>query len=234
MMEKTMFDIDPLRFSPITEEFAERTNYGHSIRRERDPNREPKYPTPIHHFLLYVRDTDQGIDARKMWDPYFSNIADSEKSLFHLAKGPKPTPSYLGRGFSGMLWKYPCIVTIVLDNDNYEFRYNDDVNDPEGEPIVFYREKNGIQFHPNHTFYNAAPVTVPILNAQGHETGAVRHGLRFENHLKKDDNGNDLKHGDQPKRYKFDLVVMEPVIGENPVPVSTDPDGSNQGPPGVP
>jgi hypothetical protein len=216
----------PIRFEPVGEGLI-RANFGDSIRKKKSGS---KYPKPENHFLLFVRD-GQPLDPRRMWDQNIKDVAQSESHLFQLAKGPEPTACYLGRGFDNMLWEHPCYVTVILDNDNYYFNWDDNDAGPDGDPILFIAKVSGKQYDPNHTFYNAVRVDVPILDQSGQVTG-YRKGVRFENHIK-DDNENRLPHK-ATKRYKMDLMVWRPNSTGGHTLVKIDPDGTNQGPPGVP
>ncbi|MEA3014327.1 MAG: hypothetical protein QOD42_2872 [Sphingomonadales bacterium] len=219
------------KFAPFPAARLAAAPYGHSIRSDKG------YPAPVdNHFLLYIREVSGGaIDARQMWDYGISDIAESEKKLFHLAKGPYSTPYYIGPEFFDMLWQFPSYFTIVLDNDNFKFNFSSNLADDDGEPIIFIPRRFKVDYHPNYSFYNAKPVDVPILDAQENPTGAVRHGLRFENHVKADDIGTPLAKGDW-RRFKMDLAIWKPsaTVGGQNVLTFTDPDGQNQGPTGVP
>lgn len=226
-----MTDFTPLQYMSLEEtEFVD-PNYGDSVRMQKAP--DPRYPTPKHHYLISVCQTPGGLDVRRMWDHDIGPIDISEQMLFHKSKGPDPTPAYLGRGFRGMVWKYPCYISIILDNPDFEFIFDRDINNREGDPVTFLETSRGTQFHENYSFYNAEPIIVPILDPRGNPTGDQRHGIRFQNFIKADRAGADLRLGEE-RRYKFNINIWEPVIGGGRVPRYTDPDGQNQGPPGVP
>jgi hypothetical protein len=217
-------------FSPIRSEApmaaAAAPLYGDSVKTKKYP---PVYAMPEHHFLFYLCQTPAGrADVRRMWDPRVHDIIESEKWLFHLAKGPKGTPTYLGQDFIDLHWRFPCYISFVLDNDDWKFDY-------AREPITFRSEKDGIQYDENYSFYNAVEIDVPILDSSGNPTGAPpRKGLRIENHIKADINGTDLGPSDY-RRYKMDLQVLQPnSTGTGHTPLAIDPDGQNQGPPSVP
>jgi len=207
------------------------TSFGDSIREQRVGN---LFPTPEAHFLIYFNDTGR-IDARRMWDPMIDNIVASEIRLFNIARGTRPHGSYLGRSFRNMLWRHPCYITIVLENEGCFFNFDPDVSKADGDPIEFVDKDGGRLYDPNFSFYNAERVEVPLLDVGGQLTGETRNGIRFTNHLKADKNGLDLTK-EETRSYKMNLVIWKPDI-DDPRRVTktyTDPDGTNQGPPDLP
>lgn len=204
-------------------------NHGHDVRIARGGK---DYPQPTSHFLLYIQENGS-IDPRRMWDPFITDIDASEVILFNKARGPAPTALYLGRGFTGMLWRHPCFITIVLDNDGYEFNFDRDPANPDGAPITFIDTMWGRRYDPNFSFYNATPVRLPVLDQDGNDTGVKRSGIRFTNHVKADAAGNGLGINDT-RVYKMNLNIWKQNADGTTTFTSTDPDGQNQGPPTVP
>jgi hypothetical protein len=218
-----MIDYSPIRFYPSEEKIIG-TGHGHSVMNTKN------FGTPRAHYLIYVFQGTSLLDARRIFDPNIDNIEQSEAELYNIVRGTKGSPAYLGQGFTNMSWRFPCYITIILENEGWDWQ---SVASGHDDAISFIARKNGIDYHENYSFYNGVHVTVPVINGGGQTTGA-RNAFRFENHIKADAQGNDLKKNEW-RRYKFNLNVLVPTAGGGPAtPNSIDPDGGNQGPSSIP
>jgi hypothetical protein len=180
------------------------------------------WPAPANHYLVCVRESAGVPDIRRIYDYGIADIAVSERQLFAAVQGPKGHPGYLGPGFKNMLWQFPCYITFVIDNDDWRFNWN------MNSPITFVDDGASA---PNHAFYNAVQVKVPVYDQTGTHV-ADRDAVRCMNFVT-DENGDILVH---PAflRYKMDLNLLQPDGHGGYIPVYIDPDGQNQGPPNIP
>jgi hypothetical protein len=140
--------------------------------------------------------------------------------------GAKAYPP-IGSNFDKIEWRRKSYIAFFIDEASWKLRTSDGV--------FFLTDKDGVPGTPNHTFFDALslPLTMPIRKPQpGGPYTDERSALVFINHMKADDNGNDLKEVDPPQLFHFQIVFEVAFQnGTKGMTVIFDPDGSNLGPP---
>lgn len=204
-----------------------------SVRAKKTPEADGQaYQNPTNIYMLYVGQKGSGLDVRRLYDFGIdpSKIDEVEAKLFKDALGPTPAPTYIGRGFDGMHWRFPCYFTIVIDLESYKVNWGT-VSAPE-DPILFrdFKKDESGPFAANHSFYNAIPRTFSYTDGSVTKT---RDGIRCINYLT-NRKGNVLDTMRKKNHFAFDICLIETVLGESPIEWLLDPDGQNQGPPSVP
>lgn len=229
-----MYEQSVLKFREVADFIP--TNHGDSITIKRPVQGYENYKDPEGLYLIYITQTPNfELDIRHMYDYRIASIEQAEIDLLRLARGPLPTPTYVGKNFIDLKWLHSCYVTLVLDLPRWEFQWA--VNAGEPDAITFHPTKDGIgTYDPNYSFYNAKKVRIPFYDSDGNWQGD-RAAVRCTNYIKKNQQGDDLKYSDNPnvRNYTMDINVLQPLAGGGGYKLlKIDPDGQNQGPPGVP
>lgn len=145
---------------------------------------------------------------------------------------PKRAKKYpkIGDSFDKIRWCRKSYIAFFIDEANWTLHVK------AGEPaVVFITDmKDGVAGAPNLSFFDALnlPITMPIRHPRaGGPTTDQRSAVVFVNHMKADEEGNDLG-AENPPRYQFKMIFN--VAFENKKKAMTvifDPDGDNLGPP---
>jgi hypothetical protein len=189
------------------------------------------YPNPNSNFLVYL----VYISAKAVDDWYAHHVSSkvmgtpdaTAATLFKSARDEgKSSPYWKGENLVDLTWTYPCYLYIVFDLDNAKFI--DDPSVPEFDPIQFHASKpvygsNPVQYRnydANHSFYDGKVITIEGRSA-----------FRCVNHFR-DEYGRELK-APQVRFYGYEIRFVAKWGTSNPRPHDIDPDGQNQGPPGL-
>jgi len=144
----------------------------------------------------------------------------------------RENPEKDGENFENVVWNKKSYVIFFVDQPGWIF-HDEDVKEP------------GVAFSaatPNHSFYDAMRLTVPMAKIDPTDDGS-RTAIVLVNHMKHDDDGHDLEGHPTPvydpkRRQKFEFALALDVHFANstaaPVMVTIDPGGTNQGPPESP
>ncbi|HYI40054.1 MAG TPA: hypothetical protein VE053_07025 [Allosphingosinicella sp.] len=127
-----------------------------------------------------------------------------------------------GRNFANILWTRKSYIAFFIDEDNWDLNKN-------GSPY------GGVRFiaspTPNHSFYDAVDLKATVVNRR---SGVIsqRSAIAFVNHMKRNDQGDDLVLGDR-QTFKFEMIfdVKFADLSTAPLVVIFDPEGTNLGPP---
>lgn len=147
-----------------------------------------------------------------------------------LAQDARPLGAHrfpvLDTDFQNILWRRKSYIAFFIDEASWTLKSTDGVK--------FLLSKNGVPGTPNHSFFDALslPLTMPIRKPKpGGPYFDQRSALAIINHMKADENGNDLQ-GGPPQLFHFEMrfdVLFE--NGTRGMEVILDPDGNNLGPP---
>jgi hypothetical protein len=204
----------------------------HSVYEKRlteTPNPWPGFEKEPHTvYFYYVRlDTDGRLRVKHYTQ--FSAAAIPHASLQTVVQGlvdnvrnETNNPPRDGKNFENIEWTRKSYIAFFVDEENWSLHTN-------GDPLDGIRFDNSTT--PNHTFFDAKDLTVTVRNRR---SGALtqRSAIAFVNHMKRDDNGNDLVLGDrQPFKFEMIFDVKFADASNAPIIVIFDPDGTNVGPP---
>jgi hypothetical protein len=123
--------------------------------------------------------------------------------------------------FKDIVWRQKSYLVVFFDELNWKFVKKSATSDP----IVFITNKSGRKVVENHTFFDALELEVDF------GPNDVRSAVVFINHMKADDDGNDL--GDYSEEFSFNMVLGAKFAdgSDAPLTVIFDPGGTNTGPP---
>lgn len=148
-----------------------------------------------------------------------------------LAKDARPTGAKqfppIAENFEQLEWRRKSYIAFFIDEANWTLA-------PTNGVQFIVEPKGGVPGTPNHTFFDSLslPLTMPINNPKpGGPYSDQRSALVFINHMKRDEDGNDLIEGD---RQLFHFLISFDVAFQNgtrAMRVIFDPDGTNLGPP---
>jgi len=133
-------------------------------------------------------------------------------------KNPPRLPS---RNFQSIPWRHISYIAVFMDEANWRFHQRAD-----GKTAIAFVPEQGT---PNHSFFDARDVMIdmPIGNGPGTDQ---RSAIYFVNHMKADPDGGTL--GEATQAFKFNLNFTAAFAeGGDSIPITIDPDGSNEGPP---
>jgi len=133
-------------------------------------------------------------------------------------KNPPRLPS---RNFESIPWKHISYIAIFMDEANWRF-----LKRADGKAAIAFVPDRG---NPNHSFFDARDVMVDMPIGNGNVTDQ-RSAIYFVNHMKADQNGATIGHTSQA--FKFNLNFTASFAeGGTTIPITIDPDGTNEGPP---
>lgn len=193
------------------------------------PHPRPGYDKePYTVYFYYVRvDTDGRLKVKHYTQESASAIPHNTlqaviQGLVDNVRNGDNNPPPNGRNFASIEWTRKSYIAFFIDEENWDLHQS-------GNPL------DGIRFNssptPNHTFFDAVDLRVTVTNRR---SGAVtqRSAIAFVNHMKKDDQGNDLEAGDR-QPFKFEMIFDVKFADQSPAPIIVifDPDGTNVGPP---
>lgn len=139
-------------------------------------------------------------------------------------KNPRPDAQ---ENFQNIVWKRKSYIAIFLDEAHWKFHKFP----AEDSAVVFFTErKNGKTGTQNHSFFDAMDLDIDMPIGAGPATDQ-RSAVVFVNHMKGDDQGNDLGARSEFFQFKMFLDASFASGGGVPMTVIFDPDGTNMGPP---
>ncbi|HMG48545.1 MAG TPA: hypothetical protein VK614_13940 [Allosphingosinicella sp.] len=229
-------------------------NYNIYDKRLTEPNTD-LWLTPHSMYFYYVR---INADGRLVIDHYFyvkgdlSNPHSWQKINYDeeilrdiitkLAKNARPIvqaeprerdPPRLRKGdFKKTKWCRKSYIAIFFDEGNWSLRKKP--KDETESAVTFIVEEGNKKGLPNHSFFDAMDldITMPIRHPRpGGPTEDKRSAIVFVNHMKRDEDGNDL--GDEEQDFVFKIIVNvnAEMPDDPPTVVIIDPGGTNDGPP---
>jgi hypothetical protein len=165
------------------------------------------------------------------WPPIPRDEVGLKNLIKQLAESARPNGGdqyrLRERDFVKLEWRRKSYVAIFVDEANWKLHKNAD-----GKPCILFitEPKNGKVGTRNHTFFDAMDFDIDMQINGGPETDK-RTAVVFINHMKSDEEGNDL--GSGPGQYfqfkiYFDVAFASGVSG---ITVIFDPDETNLGPP---
>ncbi|HYI47887.1 MAG TPA: hypothetical protein VEX35_05415 [Allosphingosinicella sp.] len=224
---------------------------------EPDPQKWKTYrETPYSMYFYYVR---INADGRLVVDHYFyvtghpdvpatwSKIPYNKTGLTTLvgtlARNARPIreevprvrdPVRLRKGnFNKGKWIHKSYIAIFFDEANWSLRKKP--TDGSESAIAFIVKEGNKVGLPNYTFFDAMDLEVEMPISYTRPDGSTtdkRSAIVFVNHMKRDEEGNDLIKGDiQDFVFKMILNVNAEATDDPPTVVIIDPGGSNEGPP---
>ena len=223
--------------------------YGDSVRLEK-LKLGGNYQEPPHLYLIYIgldrNDPAEGLYVRQYSKDINPALIEQEENGL-IAKAIADDPLHrVGKNFELIKFEQASFLTIVLDEDAWAFYYPEPNNpepDFEGthDPIVFTMQKTFIAesgariSRPvvrNRSFYDLETITKTIPDRDG--VDQVRDGIRCINFFTKSADGDPIE-PEETLDYTFNIFLRVPFSKtvQQKVIIIIDPDGQNQGPPGV-
>lgn len=146
---------------------------------------------------------------------------------------PQPkNPPQIGKNFEDIAWDRKSYIAIFFDEHNWKF-HKFSSGGTEDPAVVFITEKkNGKTGTANHSFFDAMDLDIN-MSLFDYEPADVRSAIAFINHMKGDEDGNDIGAEQQFFQFKMFLDVNF-ASGAKALTVIIDPDGNNLGPPNPP
>lgn len=205
-------------------------------------------------FFFYFRiDTDGKLRVTHyFFQPDGKPITDLEACITLVAQYARDKKWNNANGQEPTMSKYANFKEIKFQRISYTVIFVDDVHwdfllDSNYDPVIpFHKQKDGIGYHPNFSFYNARVHKIPMPKNGGQDT---RHALSMLNLLLResgDELGCDLPYPETEEQpFAFDLVLRVTFANADEYdqygkPTSTDPSrltvifdpgGTNLGPP---
>lgn len=166
------------------------------------------------------------------WQPIEYSQARLQPLVESLARNARPNvaknpPPDAQENFQNIGWKRKSYIAIFLDEAHWKFHKYP----AQDSAVVFITEpKNGKIGTENHSFFDAMDLEIDMPINGGPATDK-RSAILFVNHMKGDDQGNDL--GAREELFQFKMFVDASFASGQGVPMTVifDPDGTNMGPP---
>lgn len=167
------------------------------------------------------------------WQPIEYSEARLRPLVETLARNARPSglknpPRDPEENFQNIVWRRKSYIAIFLDEAHWKFHKYP----AQDSAVVFITEpKNGKTGTQNHSFFDAMDLELDMPINGGPATDK-RSAIVFVNHMKGDEQGNDIGDGvEQFFQFKMFLDAAFATGQAVPMTVIFDPDGTNMGPP---
>lgn len=170
-------------------------------------------------------DDNNGNPVEIPYDSVESHITQLARNARNGGTNPPPLPGY---GITGSIWEHKSYISLVVDSMYWRLhKYG-----PNNRTAIAINSLRGGAN--NYTFFDAADMNVDMTG-----TGEFRTAVYFINHMKKNEEGDDLTYKSDgitrdSQTFKFDIYYDVERADGTVEEIRDDPGGTNLGPPAPP
>lgn len=128
-------------------------------------------------------------------------------------------------------WRRKSYIAIFFDEANWILRKKP--TDGSESVVTFIVKEGGKVGHPNNSFFDAIDLAIPMPIRHPRPGGPkqdTRSAIVFVNHMKRDEDGNELGNEEQDFVFKIIVNVNAAISDDPPTVFIIDPGGTNGGP----